>query len=59
MNQIGKERPSGSLTKASPRAEENLHDQSISIFDKVNSISVRRAVLVKEIEESQEKRKSS
>lgn len=29
MNQIGKEIPYGSLTKASPRAEENLHDQSI------------------------------
>lgn len=54
MNQIGKERPYGSLTKASPRvvdAEENLHDQSRDILEKVHSISVRRAVLVKEIEE--------
>lgn len=49
MNQIGKEIPYGSLTKASPRAEENLHDQSIDILEKVHSRSVRRAVLVKEI----------
>lgn len=40
MNQIGKERPYGSLTKASPRvvdAEENLHDQSRDILEKVHS----------------------
>lgn len=58
MNRIGKETPCGSLTKASPRvvdAEENLHEKSRDILERVHLISVRRAVLVKENEEWKEK----